>query len=212
MLACDQGWEGEQTLAKLCLQTFIANIWYERNCRLFTSSLKSAQIVLDEISSRVRDGSLLLGPDTSPNIATTWDLPHVGSRPSRHSLAQRIGSWMLIITEQDFSIGILRSHDRRFTSVRAVKRGNPYSAAAKLIEYASLQSLHGMVLVYSKTIKEAFSHPSLSNWKLRFKARAAALVFRELNSHLLSFYDKEAKLWLQHALSFNTNLAAWIRS
>lgn len=190
LLGCDASRKDNLTLAKLCFQSFIANIWYERNSRIFSSTTKSEQLV-----GNIRARALFLGFDTSPSIAAAWDLPHSTPSIPRRMLPQPSGEWtLLIITHHDFSVGIVKSLDRRSTTVISVEHSDPFSAASKIIHYASTLSLHQFVLFSSLTIRKVILHPMLSDWKLRFKARAAAAVFRNLGSHLLYICDDEAKL------------------
>lgn len=71
----------------------------------------------------------------------------------------------------------------------------------------------GQRLVSSRAIREAIGNPMLSKWKFRFKARAAATVFRRLNLHMVSCCVEEAKLWIKHSpRALGIGLAAWFRS
>lgn len=71
----DASKEGNLTIAKLCIFSFIANIWQERNIRIFSNNSRAWQLILKETLAQIKIRAIFLNLDVTPTIAASWDLP-----------------------------------------------------------------------------------------------------------------------------------------
>lgn len=132
---CDKSSGGSVVLAKLCFPTFLYNIWCEGNTRIFNQKQETWEVILKETLLQIKSHITFLDLEVTPTLASSSDLPpKLSFTIGNHHNYSEARCSLLIISKDQFSIGVWRNRDGTIGWIDIVSRGDPFSEALFLIK------------------------------------------------------------------------------